>query len=388
MTPKSRLQHLTKRSRVFISHSSNERDFANLVQSQLQSSDMSAWIDSEQISTGDDILEQMGKGLRTMDILVVLISNAALSSRPVSLEVEHGIWREAREKQVIVLPFIVDDTPIDSIRDNDRLWFLGSRRLTRIAQDAPGAEAVADSVRTALKKRSKPVESRPSKQWQMDPRIKKIIRKVSVIKSKVATGAAILILKETNEEGNNEYFQALVTSLYHLNEGNLRWGAIQTIESIATLAPWMFDHSILARMANHSDFTIRSLAASICMDFAQFAPERVPLDVAFRLSRYDEDWYVMAPALAALKALVRPMPGILGFFYQGLHDNDSQAREHAANAIYDIARHEPDLLDPVDLKSEISYLQQKGDEAQAKTVAKALARAKKSMRSVGYKYGL
>jgi hypothetical protein len=76
----------------------------------------------------------------------------------------------------------------------------------------------------------------------------------------------------------------------------------------------MFERALLARMASNSKFTIRSSAASICMDFAQFVPDKVPLDIVFQLSKYDEDWYVMAPAMAVLKTLVRSIPHVSAFF--------------------------------------------------------------------------
>ena len=146
MTEKTQHQSSAKLSRVFISHSSEEQAFANLVQTHLQGPDISGWIDSEQIGAGDDILTMMGEGLRTMDILVVLISYAALESTLVALEVNHTIWREIKEKKVIVLPFIIDDTPIDSIRNNSNFWHLGQRHLTKITQDDAGAKNIVSFV--------------------------------------------------------------------------------------------------------------------------------------------------------------------------------------------------------------------------------------------------
>ena len=389
MSQETEPQSSVKLRRVFISHSSEEQEFADLVQAHLQSPDISGWIDSEQIDTGDDILTKMGEGLHTMDILVVLISYAALESTLVALEVNYAIWREIKEKKIIVLPFIIDDTPIESIRNNSNFWHLGQRHLTKVTQDDSGARVIVDTVRRAIEKRSSPiVKSPPIGGWELDPTIEKIIRVVKLGQWKIAMDVAIVILKLTDDEGNNKYFQSLITSLYNLNEGDLRWSVIQVLESIAMLAPWLFDHAILAGMANHSDFTIRTVAANICMDFSQFAPDRVPLDIAFRLSRYDEDWYVMAPAVAALKSLVRPMPAVLAFFYQGLHDEDSQAREHASDAVFNISQKEPDLLDPNDLEREIAQLWRIGDEWSAKTMTNALFNARQSKRNDGYKYGI
>ena len=64
-------------------------------------------------------------------------------------------------------------------------------------------------------------------------------------------------------------------------------------------------------MAAHQNFSVRSSAASICMDLGHSAPALVPLDILLKLVVYDEDWYVEAPAAAALKAMARSFPDIL-----------------------------------------------------------------------------
>lgn len=55
-----------KPSRVFVSHSSVDKEFADLVVARLRKADMGPWIDSENILVGDDILDSLGNGLRTI----------------------------------------------------------------------------------------------------------------------------------------------------------------------------------------------------------------------------------------------------------------------------------------------------------------------------------
>ena len=56
-----------KASKIFISHSGQDKAFAILVAEHLRASDMDAWIDTQKILVGDDILSQIGDGLATMD---------------------------------------------------------------------------------------------------------------------------------------------------------------------------------------------------------------------------------------------------------------------------------------------------------------------------------
>jgi hypothetical protein len=275
------------------------------------------------------------------------------------------------------------------VLSDPRFWFLGHRHLTQIAQNVSGATRIVADVRRALERRSAiPFEgSSQQAKPKIDPRVEKLIRNVKLGDWNAAKNVAVRIVESTDDSSNNELFESLLSSLYYIDD-DLKWGAIQTIESIANLAPWLIGHAVLARMANHSDFTIRAVAASICMDFAQFAPDRVPLDIVFRLARYDEDWYVMAPATAALKSMARPIPGVLNFFYMHLHDSDPEAREHAAAALLDISKNEPEVLEPTDLERELHSLLQREDKLAADYIAKALSRAKQVKHRDGYKYGI
>jgi len=54
------------------------------------------------------------------------------------------------------------------------------------------------------------------------------------------------------------------------------------------------------------------------MDLAHSAPALVPLDILLKLGVYDEDWYVEAPAAAALKAMARSFPEVLNVFFMQL----------------------------------------------------------------------
>lgn len=63
-------------------------------------------------------------------------------------------------------------------------------------------------------------------------------------------------------------------------------------------------------------------------------------------------------------------------------------REHAAQAIADIAEKEPEILDPKELTHEFSRLEQMGDKSSSKYIADALSKAQQTERAKRYKYGL
>jgi len=124
------------------------------------------------------------------------------------------------------------------------------------------------------------------------------------------------------------------------------------------------------------------------MRWAQFAPDRIPVDVLLKLSVYDEDWYVEAPANAALKSMARSVRGILGIFFARLRSQVAEERAHAAHAILEIAKKEAEILDPAMIEAEIKRLRSVSDKLAISSLLKAAALVKKTSYLSGYKYGL
>jgi hypothetical protein len=124
------------------------------------------------------------------------------------------------------------------------------------------------------------------------------------------------------------------------------------------------------------------------MEFASYAPELVPTDLAMRLARYDEDWYVMAPATACLKALCSSRPILVTHFLALLQSDTPAKREYAATALAEIAEKEPEILESEELDAEISRLLGIGDKLSAGILAESLPLIKQAKRGFRYKYGL
>jgi hypothetical protein len=320
-----------------------------------------------------------------MDVLVFLVSQASMKSEWVLLEVKHAITRELTEKRALLLPFIIDGTEPAGLP-----WFLRHKTASRVSRDAAGAAFIAGAVRTALERRAPAGLAGPPSgaEFRRDPRVEKLIAPVRLGDWNAAREAALEMVGETGEFGQNELFDALLKYQDLPDDEDLRWGAIITIESFLQLAPWLVDRPLLNHMANHSDFSVRSSAASICMDLANSAPDRVPVDILLRLARHDEDWYVMAPATAALKTMARCRPAVLHAFIVRLRSQDPGARQHAAEAIGEIARKEPEILDADQLRSELSLLKRIGDEEAAAYIAEAASKAANAEHVSPYKYGI
>ena len=124
------------------------------------------------------------------------------------------------------------------------------------------------------------------------------------------------------------------------------------------------------------------------MRWAQFAPDRVPVDLLLKLSAYDEDWYVEAPANAALKSMARSVREILGIFFMRLRSQVGDERAHAARAILEIAEKEPEILDRAMIKAEIKQLRFISDKYALPSLLRTAVLVNKTSYFSGYRYGL
>jgi hypothetical protein len=223
--------------------------------------------------------------------------------------------------------------------------------------------------------------------FEKNSQVEALVRNVEAGDWNLAVGAAIGLIQSTTPLGENALFDALL-KYYDCPEEDMRWGAFQVAESAVALAPDLINRETLVYLARHPDFSVRSSAASICMELASYAPTRVPVDLLIQLSIYSEDWYVQAPANAALKTLVRSMPGILRIFISRLRSPEPLEREHAAGALADIANEEPELLNYEEIGREITLLKKLGDNAAAGQLAKVFPLIQRASHRKRYRYGL
>lgn len=358
-----------KRSRVFISHASSDDPFAELLVSKIREyKRFRPWIDTEHIVTGTNILGALREGLSSMDIFMVLLSRASLASNWVKEEVDYALRRQVQGQDLLIIPFIVDDTPLDKVESLHP--FLLNRQVGRITPDSAGASM---AIRTIHKVTGLPEQKTSSSGFRRDSGIELLVKNVGLGNWDSALSPAFTVLAATDELGNNGLFQRLV-KYQECPDEDLAWGARMTMETLVDLAPDWFDRPLLVSMSRSPDFSVRGSAASICLTLAQFAPDRVPLDVAMKLARHDEDWYVTELATATLKSICKARRNVLHFFFANLQDPAPPARAHASRALLGIAAKEPEILDADRLRRALGELRRTGDEEAKEYIAEALKR--------------
>ena len=101
-------------ARIFISYSRTDADAARDISRTLSQAGLEPWLDTVEIGPGDSFLERMNEGLREASYVLLLLSNASLTSRWVTRE-----WMSAMASgRTVIVPILLENVePPPLLRD-------------------------------------------------------------------------------------------------------------------------------------------------------------------------------------------------------------------------------------------------------------------------------
>lgn len=97
---------------IFLCHSSRDKKFVRKLASNLQSKDVSTWLDEAEIKVGESLTNRIGDAIGKMEYFGVVLSQHSVNSEWVQRELQIALQRELKERKVIVLPLLLEKVKI------------------------------------------------------------------------------------------------------------------------------------------------------------------------------------------------------------------------------------------------------------------------------------
>ena len=138
-------------SKLFISYSSQDRDFVRRLKQALGDLKQDAWIDSRELGGGDPLWPEIQKAIEDASAFAVVVSPAALQSKWVGKELRHALEVQKRrgKDNFPVFPLSLNGTKLGVLED-----FFGEEPVyIPVSSDAGGIDAALNAILVALGKR-------------------------------------------------------------------------------------------------------------------------------------------------------------------------------------------------------------------------------------------
>lgn len=139
---------------LFVSHASEDKDFARTLYEELHRRGLRVWFDELQLKVGDSLREKIDHGLARSRFGVVIFSPAYFSKGWAMAELNAFLHRQVSSRRVVILPIrlnvsaqqVADQVPLLA----DRYSLDASEGVTRIAEDLEDRVKAGTSSPTAV----------------------------------------------------------------------------------------------------------------------------------------------------------------------------------------------------------------------------------------------
>ena len=135
----------------FISHSSKDGTFCQKFHGDLQSEGIRCFCAPKDLRIGAPLRDTLDHEIARGDIVLIVLSESSISSSWVEHEMEATFERERREGKLILIPIMIDDSPMRT----DKAWVanlrrqrnIGNFRFWRYANDyGPALRRLSDDI--------------------------------------------------------------------------------------------------------------------------------------------------------------------------------------------------------------------------------------------------
>ncbi|WP_067937022.1 toll/interleukin-1 receptor domain-containing protein [Alicyclobacillus kakegawensis] len=102
-------------AKIFLSHSSKDKEFVRKLAADLKELGHDIWFDEWEIRVGDSIVSKINQGIADADYVVIVLSPNAVESGWVEREWQSKYWNEIQENKTIILPVMLETCTVPSL---------------------------------------------------------------------------------------------------------------------------------------------------------------------------------------------------------------------------------------------------------------------------------
>lgn len=111
----AQFNQLHRGAKIFLSHSSHDKDFVKGLAVDLSSLGHSPWLDEWEILGGESIPSKIANGIEDADFVILVLSKHAVTSNWVEQEWQTKYWSEVASRNVSIIPILIDDCNIPTL---------------------------------------------------------------------------------------------------------------------------------------------------------------------------------------------------------------------------------------------------------------------------------
>lgn len=143
-----------RRSSLFVSHSSKDKQAAKWLAVDLANVGYRPWLDEWSIKAGESIPTQIGIGIEKCSHVLVLLSKNSVRSQWVEREWQAKYWNEVQTNRIMVIPILLEDCKVPVL--------LQTKKYVDYRRDADVAwETLLDSLQSRTRIRPPKRSTRP-----------------------------------------------------------------------------------------------------------------------------------------------------------------------------------------------------------------------------------
>jgi hypothetical protein len=107
-------------AKIFISHSSKDKEFVDKLSRDLNSLGHEPWLDIWQVKVGECIVSKVEHGIKESDYVVIVLTENSVNSGWVEREWKSKYWDEINQGKTLILPVLLSDCEIPQLLKTKR----------------------------------------------------------------------------------------------------------------------------------------------------------------------------------------------------------------------------------------------------------------------------